>query len=132
MKATTVRLDDELDEQISKYAAYKKIKVSDAIRELLREGVDPKSNENELIKEIKNLQGELKNTQTKLNSHAERIVKISIKSQKYILAIWHLVQISIFFRAKDKGLDDNESVKTRDESANYAMTFAIKDLSKKE
>ncbi len=127
-----VKVDNDLEEKVIAYATHNKItNKSQAIRELVEKGLGG-SPESELVKEIKQLRGELADTRTNMNQNTERLVKISIKSQKFILAIWHLVQITIFFRSKDKGMGDNECIKSRDDSASFAMSYALKDLNGKE
>ncbi|MCT7613162.1 ribbon-helix-helix protein, CopG family [Aliarcobacter butzleri] len=60
MEKITIKLDTDLDEQIMKYAALKKVNKSQAIRELISSGIDVTANESEILKEIKSLRAEVR------------------------------------------------------------------------
>ncbi|MCT7565028.1 ribbon-helix-helix protein, CopG family [Aliarcobacter butzleri] len=60
MEKITIKLDTDLDEQIMKYAALKKVNKSQAIRELITAGIDVTANESEILKEIKSLRAEVR------------------------------------------------------------------------
>ena len=55
MEKITIKLDTDLDEQIMKYTALKKVNKSQAIRELITAGIEVTANESEILKEIKSL-----------------------------------------------------------------------------
>lgn len=126
-----IKMTEELNEQIMKYAALKKVNKSQAVRELIAHGLDVTANESDILKEIKALRADVKDTQSILQKNTDRLVKLSVKNLKYVLATWHLVLITIFFRSKDKGMSDDQCVNAREDASKYAMKYALRDLNDK-
>lgn len=113
MEKTTIKLDTELDEQIMRYAALKKLNKSQAIRELITAGIDVTANENEILREIKSLKADIRDNHNFNKKGFDRLASLSVKNGMKIFSVWHLVLIQIFFRSKDKGLADNLCVQSR-------------------
>lgn len=128
MEKITIKLDTELDEQIMKYAALKKINnKSQAIRELITAGIDITANESEILKEIKSLRADVRDNHNFNKKGFDRLASLSVKNGIKIFSIWHVVLIQIFFRSKDKGLADNLCVQSREEAMKTATTLGIDD-----
>ena len=127
MEKITIKLDTELDEQIMKYAALKKVNKSQAIRELITAGIDVTANESEILKEIKSLRAEVRDNHNFNKKGFDRLASLSVKNGIKIFSIWHVVLIQIFFRSKDKGLADNLCVQSREEAMKTATTLGIDD-----
>lgn len=125
MEKITIKLDTELDEQIMKYAALKKVNKSQAIRELITAGIDVTANESEILKEIKSLRAEVRDNHSFNKKGFDRLASLLVKNGIKIFSIWHLVLIQIFLRSKDKGLDDSLCVQSRDEAMKTATSFGI-------
>ena len=130
MEKITIKLDTELDTQIMRYAALKKVNKSQAIRELITAGIDVTANENEILKEIKSLKTEIRDSHNFNKKGFDRLASLSVKNGIKIFSIWHVVLIQIFFRSKDKGLDDSLSVQSRDETIKTATSLGIDDYKK--
>lgn len=120
-----VKIPDELDEQIMRYAALKKVNKSQAIRELITAGIDITANENEILKEIKSLKTEIRDNHNFNKKGFDRLASLSVKNGIKIFSIWHVVLIQIFFRSKDKGLADNLCVQSREEAMKTATTLGV-------
>ena len=127
MEKTTIKLDTELDEQIMRYAALKKLNKSQAIRELITAGIDVTANENEILREIKSLKADIRDNLNFNKKGFDRLASLSVKNGMKIFSVWHLVLIQIFFRSKDKGLADNLCVQSREEAMKTATTLGIDD-----
>ncbi len=125
MEKITIKLDTELDEQIMKYAALKKVNKSQAIRELITAGIDVTANESEILKEIKSLKADVRDNHSFNKKGFDRLASLTVKNGIKIFSIWHLVLIQIFLRSKDKGLDDSLCVQSRDEAMKTATSFGI-------
>ncbi|MGJ0371244.1 ribbon-helix-helix protein, CopG family [Aliarcobacter cryaerophilus] len=125
MEKITIKLDTELDEQIMKYAALKKVNKSQAIRELITAGIDVTANESEILKEIKSLRADVRDNHSFNKKGFDRLASLTVKNGIKIFSIWHLVLIQIFLRSKDKGLDDSLCVQSRDEAMKTATSFGI-------
>ena len=125
MEKITIKLDTELDEQIMKYAALKKVNKSQAIRELITAGIDVTANESEILKEIKSLKADVRDNHSFTKKGFDRLASLTVKNGIKIFSIWHLVLIQIFLRSKDKGLDDSLCVQSRDEAMKTATSFGI-------
>ena len=125
MEKITIKLDTELDEQIMKYAALKKVNKSQAIRELITAGIDVTANESEILKEIKSLRADVRDNHSFNKKGFDRLASLLVKNGIKIFSIWHLVLIQIFLRSKDKGLDDSLCVQSRDEAMKTATSFGI-------
>lgn len=125
MEKITIKLDTELDEQIMKYAALKKVNKSQAIRELITAGIDITANESEILKEIKSLRADVRDNHSFNKKGFDRLASLTVKNGIKIFSIWHLVLIQIFLRSKDKGLDDSLCVQSRDEAMKTATSFGI-------
>ena len=125
MEKITIKLDTELDEQIMKYAALKKVNKSQAIRELITAGIDVTANESEILKEIKSLRADVRDNHSFNKKGFDRLASLTVKNGIKIVSIWHLVLIQIFLRSKDKGLDDSICVQSRDEAMKTATSFGI-------
>lgn len=125
MEKITIKLDTELDEQIMKYAALKKVNKSQAIRELITAGIDVTANESEILKEIKSLKADVRDNHSFNKKGFDRLASLLVKNGIKIFSIWHLVLIQIFLRSKDKGLDDSLCVQSRDEAMKTATSFGI-------
>ena len=123
MEKITIKLDTDLDEQIMKYAALKKVNKSQAIRELITAGIDVTANESELLKEIKSLRADVRDSHNFNKKGFDRLASLSVKNGIKIFSIWHVVLIQIFFRSKDKGLADNLCVQSREEAMKTATTL---------
>ena len=130
MTKLDAKIPDELDEQIMRYAALKKVNKSQAIRELITAGIDVTANENEILKEIKSLKTEIRDSHNFNKKGFDRLASLSVKNGIKIFSIWHVVLIQIFFRSKDKGLDDSLSVQSRDETIKTATSLGIDDYKK--
>ena len=131
MKATVVKMNDELDEQIMRYAALKKLNKSQAIRELITAGIDVTANENEILKEIKSLKTEIRDSHNFNKKGFDRLASLSVKNGIKIFSIWHVVLTQIFFRSKDKGLADNQCVQSREEAMKTATTLGANEYNNK-
>ena len=126
----TIRVNKELDEQIRKYAALKQQSISNVLRELIVQSLDIKTQENEILKEIKSLKTEIRDSHNFNKKGFDRLASLSVKNGIKIFSIWHVVLIQIFFRSKDKGLDDSLSVQSRDETIKTATSLGIDDYKK--
>lgn len=131
MEKITIKLDTELDEQIMRYAALKKVNKSQAIRELITAGIDVTANENEILKEIKSLKAEIRDSHNFNKKGFDRLASLSVKNGMKIFSIWHVVLIQIFFRSKDKGHADNMCVQSREEAMKTATTLGINEYNSK-
>ncbi|MCR1815523.1 hypothetical protein [Aliarcobacter butzleri] len=120
-----VKVSDNLDEQIMKYAALKKVNKSQAIRELITAGIDVTANESELLKEIKSLRADVRDSHNFNKKGFDRLASLSVKNGIKIFSIWHVVLIQIFLRARDKGLDDSLCVQSREEAMKTATSHGI-------
>ena len=125
MEKITIKLDTELDEQIMKYAALKKVNKSQAIRELITAGIDVTANESEILKEIKSLKADVRDNHSFNKKGFDRLASLTVKNGIKIFSIWHLVLIQIFLRSKDKGLDDSLCVQSREEAMKTATSHGI-------
>ncbi|MFW3399637.1 ribbon-helix-helix protein, CopG family [Aliarcobacter butzleri] len=125
MEKITIKLDTDLDEQIMKYAALKKVNKSQAIRELITAGIDVTASESEILKEIKSLRADVRDSHNFNKKGFDRLASLSVKNGIKIFSIWHGILIQIFLRSKDKGLDDSLCVKSRDEANKTATSFGI-------
>ena len=119
----TIRVNKELDEQIRKYAALKQQSISNVLRELIVQSLDIKTQENEILKEIKSLKTEIRDSHNFNKKGFDRLASLSVKNGIKIFSIWHVVLIQIFFRSKDKGLADNLCVQSREEAMKTATTL---------
>lgn len=126
-----VKIPDELDEQIMRYAALKKVNKSQAVRELITAGIDVTANENEILKEIKSLKTEIRDSHNFNKKGFDRLASLSVKNGIKIFSIWHVVLIQIFFRSKDKGLVDNQCVQSREEAMKTATTLGANEYNNK-
>ena len=126
----TIRVNKELDEQIRKYAALKQQSISNVLRELIVQSLDIKTQENEILKEIRNLKADLRDSHNFNKKGFDRLAALSVKNGLKIFSIWHVVLIQIFLRSKDKGLDDSLSVQSRDETIKTATSLGIDDYKK--
>lgn len=124
------KIQDELDEQIMRYAALKKINKSQAIRELITAGIDVTANENEILKEIKSLRADIRDNHNFNKKGFDRIASLTVKNGIKIFSIWHAILIQIFLRSKDKGFDDKQSVQSRDEAIKTATNLGIDEYKK--
>ncbi|MDN5063722.1 hypothetical protein [Aliarcobacter butzleri] len=120
-----VKVSNDLDEQIMKYAGLKKINKSQAIRELIVAGIDVTANESELLKEIKSLRADVRDSHNFNKKGFDRLASLSVKNGIKIFSIWHVVLIQIFLRAKDRGLDDSLCVQSREEAMKTATSHGI-------
>ncbi|MCT7553821.1 hypothetical protein [Aliarcobacter butzleri] len=120
-----VKVSDNLDEQIMKYAALKKVNKSQAIRELIVAGIDVTANESELLKEIKSLRADVRDSHNFNKKGFDRLASLSVKNGLKIFSIWHVVLIQIFLRGRDKGLDDSLCVQSREEAMKTATSHGI-------
>lgn len=132
MEKVTIKLDKDLDEQILKYAALKKVNKSQAIRDLITAGIDVTANESEILKEIKSFRAEARDYHNFNKKGFDRLASLSVKNGKKVFALFHLVLIQIFFRTKDKGMSDEESLKSRNESMATATKLGIEEFNKRE
>ena len=126
----TIRVNKELDEQIRKYAALKQQSISNVLRELIVQSLDIKTQENEILKEIRNLKADLRDSHNFNKKGFDRLAALSVKNGLKIFSIWHVVLIQIFLRSKDKGLDDSLCVQSRDETIKTATSLGIDDYKK--
>ncbi|MCG3663003.1 hypothetical protein L5F37_06280 [Aliarcobacter butzleri] len=121
----TIRVNKELDEKIRKYAALKKQSISNVLRELIIQSLDITTQENEILKEIKSLRADVRDSHNFNKKGFDRLASLSVKNGIKIFSIWHGILIQIFLRSKDKGLDDSICVKSRDEASKTATSFGI-------
>ena len=126
----TIRVNKELDEQIRKYAALKQQSISNVLRELIVQSLDIKTQENEILKEIKSLKADLRDSHNFNKKGFDRLAALSVKNGIKIFSIWHVVLIQIFLRSKDKGLDDSLCVQSRDETIKTATSLGIDEYKK--
>jgi len=127
-----VKVTNDLDEQVKKYAAFKKVNKSQAVRELIESGIDVTANESEILKEIKSLRADMRDSHAFNKKGFDRLASLSVKNGKKVFALFHLVLIQIFFRTKDKGMSDEESLKSRNESMATATKLGIEEFNKRE
>ncbi|MFW3338746.1 hypothetical protein ACN9JY_03235 [Aliarcobacter butzleri] len=120
-----VKVSDNLDEQIMKYAALKKVNKSQAIRELITAGIDVTANESELLKEIKSLRADVRDSHNFNKKGFDRLASLSVKNGIKIFSIWHGILIQVFLRTKDNGHDDNRCMQSREEFAKTAKSHGI-------
>ena len=131
MTQHTIRVSKELDEQIRKYAALKQQSISNILRELIESGIDVTSHESELLKEIKSLRADVRDNHQFNKKGFDRIASLSVKNGKKIFSIWHAILIQVFLRSRDKGLDDNRCVQSRDETMQTATKLGIDEFNSK-
>lgn len=125
------RVAEDLEQQIIKYAAMKKISKSQAIRELIEAGIDVTAHESELLKEIKFIKSQLRDEHEFNKKGFDRLASLSVKNGNKIFAIWHAILIQIFLRSKDKGIEDSKCVQSRDEALKTATTLGINEYNNK-
>ncbi|KLE06510.1 hypothetical protein AF78_03020 [Aliarcobacter butzleri L353] len=125
MEKITIKLDTDLDEQIMKYAALKKVNKSQAIRELITAGIDVTASESEILKEIKSLRADVKDSHNFNKKGFDRLASLSVKNGIKIFSIWHGILIQAFLRSRDKGEDDNRCMQSREEFAKTANSYGI-------
>jgi hypothetical protein len=130
MAQHTIRVNKELDEQIRKYAALKQQSISNVLRELIVQSLDIKTQENEILKEIKSLRADIKDSHNFNKKGFDRIASLTVKNGIKIFSIWHAILIQIFLRSKDKGFDDKQSVQSRDEAIKTATNLGIDEYKK--
>jgi len=126
------KVSNDLNEKILRYAALKKINKSEAIRQLIEAGIDVTANESEILKEIKSLRTDMRDHHAFNKKGFDRIASLSVKNGKKVFSLFHLVLIQIFFRTKDKGMTDEESLKSRNESMSTATKLGIEEFNKRE
>ncbi|MFX4266855.1 hypothetical protein ACOL29_04235 [Aliarcobacter butzleri] len=120
-----VKVSNDLDEQIMKYAGLKKINKSQAIRELIVAGIDVTANESELLKEIKSLRADVRDSHNFNKKGFDRLASLSVKNGIKIFSIWHGILIQAFLRSKDNGYDDNRCVQSKEEFEKTAKSYGI-------
>lgn len=125
MQQHTIRVSDQLDQQIRKYAALKQQSISNVLRELIVQSLDVTANESDILKEIKSLRTEVKNHHDFNKKGFDRLASLSVKNGKKIFSIWHAVLIQVFLRSKDKGVEDSQSKQSRDEVMATATKLGI-------
>ncbi|MDN5114007.1 DUF6290 family protein [Aliarcobacter butzleri] len=121
----TIRVNKELDEKIRKYAALKQQSISNVLRELIIESLDITTQENEILKEIKSLKADVRDSHNFNKKGFDRLASLSVKNGIKIFSIWHGILIQIFLRSKDKGLDDNLCVQSKEEFTRTAKSYGI-------
>ncbi|MCG3674284.1 hypothetical protein L5F46_05780 [Aliarcobacter butzleri] len=121
----TIRVNKELDEKIRKYAALKQQSISNVLRELIIQSLDISTQENEILKEIKSLRADVRDSYNFNKKGFDRLASLSVKNGIKIFSIWHVVLIQIFLRARDKGLDDSLCVQSREEAMKTATSHGI-------
>ena len=131
MQLTALKLDKNLEEQILKYAGLKKLNKSQAIRELITAGIDVTANESEILKEIKSLRADVRDSNAFNKKGFDRLASLSVKNGKKIFITLHVVLIQIFFRTLDKSGDDKLAAQSRDEVLKTATTHAINEFNNK-
>lgn len=131
MEKIDAKVPDELYQQILKYAGLKKLNKSQAIRNLITAGIDVTANESEILKEIKSLRADMRDNHAFNKKGFDRLASLSVKNGKKVFALFHLVLIQIFFRTKDKGMSDEESLKSRNESMATATKLGIEEFNSK-
>jgi len=119
------RVTEDLDEQIKRYSALKKINKSEAIRQLIIAGIDVTAHESELLKEIKSFRAEARDNHNYNKKGFDRLASLSVKNGKKIFSIWHAVLIQVFLRGKDKGVEDIQCKTSRDEVMATATKLGI-------
>lgn len=128
-----VKITEELNEMILKYAALKKINnKSEAIRQLLEAGIDVTAGESEILKEIKSLRADVRDYHNYNKKGFDRLASLLVKNGKKVFALFHLVLIQIFLRTKDKGLSDEDCLRSRNESMATANKLGIEEYNTKE
>jgi metal-responsive CopG/Arc/MetJ family transcriptional regulator len=127
-----VKVTNDLDEQIKRYDGLKKVNKSQAVRELIESGIDVTANESEILKEIKSLRADVRDNHAFNKKGFDRVASLSVKNGKKVFSLFHLVLIQIFFRTKDKGMTDEESLKSRNESMSTATKLGIEEFNKRE
>lgn len=85
----TFDCNEELQNKIEKYSALKSISKSEAIRQLIQNGLDEKISEDRIINLM---QIEFKKIEDRDKLSTERKIKIAIKSQRYIITIFHMIK----------------------------------------
>lgn len=125
MKTKVIKISDDLDEQIMKYTALKKVNKSQAIRELIIAGIDVTANESEILKEIKSLRADVRDSHNFNKKGFDRLASLSVKNGIKIFSIWHGILIQAFLRSKDKGLSDNLCVQSKEEFTSTAKSYGI-------
>ena len=108
----TIRVNKELDEKIRKYAALKQQSISNVLRELIIQSLDISTQENEILKEIKSLRADVRDSHNFNKKGFDRLASLSVKNGIKIFSIWHGILIQAFLRAKDKGLADNRCMQS--------------------
>lgn len=74
MKKLTTKVDEELHDKILRYSSLKKLyNTSQAIRDLITHGLDVTANETEILKQIKSLKADVRDTQNILNKITETL-----------------------------------------------------------
>ncbi|MFW3357301.1 hypothetical protein [Aliarcobacter butzleri] len=121
----TIRVNKELDEKIRKYAALKQQSISNVLRELIIQSLDISTQENEILKEIKSLRADVRDSHNFNKKGFDRLASLSVKNGIKIFSIWHGILIQAFLRSKDKGEDDNRCMQSREEFAKTATSFGI-------
>ena len=121
----TIRVSKELDEQIRKYSALKQKSISNVLRELIIQSLDIKAQENEILKEIKSLKADVKDSHNFNKKGFDRLASLSVKNGIKIFSIWHGILIQAFLRAKDKGLADNLCVQSKEEFERTSKSYGI-------
>ncbi|MEM5570719.1 hypothetical protein [Aliarcobacter butzleri] len=121
----TIRVNKELDEKIRKYAALKQQSISNVLRELIIQSLDISTQENEILKEIKSLRADVRDSHNFNKKGFDRLASLSVKNGIKIFSIWHGILIQAFLRSKDKGEDDNRCMQSREEFAKTATTLGV-------
>ena len=130
MEKVTIKLETDLSEQVLKYAGLKKLNKSQAIRDLIRAGIDVTAHESELLKEVKNLNTKLQDMHDFNKKGFNRLASLSVKNGIKIFTIFHAVMIHIFLRTKDVEKDEVKAKKMMEDAQNTAITLGTNEYNK--
>jgi hypothetical protein len=123
----SVYLSDEQLEQINIYSANKRVSRNEAIRQIISNGFDKSIQEEKILDYMKI---EFKKMEERDNKTRDRLVKILIKNQKYILAIFHTFKTYLlYWFVNTKGVVKSENKELDIEAnkfSNYVANRSIK------
>lgn len=120
MQKITVKVEDELHQQLVKYSIANNTNKSEAVRRFIKQGIDNKIPENKLKQELRNIKQELAEDMKK---HTERLVRLQVRNLMYTLINFHILKSDMFIKAMKHDFSD---LKTPDDVNNFVEVLINK------
>jgi len=120
LQKITVKVEDELHQQLVKYSIANNTNKSEAVRRFIKQGIDNKIPENKLKQELRNIKQELAEDMKK---HTERLVRLQVRNLMYTLINFHILKSDMFIKAMKHDFSD---LKTPDDVNNFVEVLINK------